>query len=765
MPVCVDDELVGQVISGWTGIPVGKMMRDEAATALELEKHLGERIIGQDHVLEVVSHRIRTSYAKIEDPNKPKGVFLFVGPSGVGKTEMALTLSDLLYGGERNMVTINMSEFQEAHTVSTLKGSPPGYVGYGEGGVLTEAVRRRPYSVVLLDEIEKAHPDVLELFFQVFDKGRMEDAEGREIDFKNTIIILTTQRRHRHHHDPVRRSRDHAHLGGSGEGTQAGVGRDLQTGLPGKDRDHPLLPAPGRAAEEHRPAEAEQDPEAAGRDPGHRPHLRRRRGGRDRPAVYRSGERRQEHRQHPHQHGSPGPLPGPPGGHDWAEKSRRRVSISVGERRAVRVYPGYEPQPVGPPRRSAGAETDRRGTRALRRIGLEKGRTVPWPSIRRRTGSSASRPRRSARTCSCWRASPVRSMSRNRSSSRSRCSPRRPTSIRLESCREPLILSMRLPDGSDRQIHGICNRFAQHGKDEDLTSYEAEIVPWLWFLSLNQDCKIFQEKTVLEIIEEVFGKYEQADFEFKCVGELRAAGILRPVQGVGSEFRVPAHGRGGDLLLLRALGGGPQADPGRRPKCRGGLCTGQDIFRVDTTPDARDDEDVITALEREHQVYTNKVTLTDYDPLQPSMNLESSASDDDYEELYDYPGNYTELSAGERYASLLSGGAGRRPGDRSGDRDDAGPSGAGMNSTCPSTTGPTPTRPTSCRASGIRGTGADTGPRTARPSTPTSSSASRPPSLSGLPTGRPEARGSGSPDRGGRWAHPARRSTPTRTAR
>jgi type VI secretion system protein VasG len=192
VPVCVDGELVGQVISGWTGIPVGKMMRDEAATALELEKHLGERIIGQDHVLEVVSHRIRTSYAKIEDPGKPKGVFLFVGPSGVGKTEMALTLADLLFGGERNMVTINMSEFQEAHTVSTLKGSPPGYVGYGEGGILTEAVRRRPYSVVLLDEIEKAHPDVLELFFQVFDKGRMEDAEGRVIDFKNTIIILTT---------------------------------------------------------------------------------------------------------------------------------------------------------------------------------------------------------------------------------------------------------------------------------------------------------------------------------------------------------------------------------------------------------------------------------------------------------------------------------------------------------------------------------------------------------------------------------------------
>ncbi len=192
IPVTVDGPLVGQVISGWTGIPVGKMLRDDASMALELEKHLQRRIIGQDHALEIISHRIRTSKAGIEDPNKPVGVFLLVGPSGVGKTETALTLSDLMYGGEQNLITINMSEFQEAHTVSTLKGAPPGYVGYGEGGVLTEAVRRRPYSVVLLDEIEKAHPDVLELFFQVFDKGRMEDGEGREIDFKNCIIILTT---------------------------------------------------------------------------------------------------------------------------------------------------------------------------------------------------------------------------------------------------------------------------------------------------------------------------------------------------------------------------------------------------------------------------------------------------------------------------------------------------------------------------------------------------------------------------------------------
>ena len=190
--VTVDASIVGEVIGGWTGIPVGSMMRDELGTLLELESHLGVRVIGQDHALEAIARRMRTSKVGIEDPNKPKGVFLLVGPSGVGKTETAIQLSEMLYGGERNMITINMSEFQEAHTVSTLKGSPPGYVGYGEGGVLTEAVRRRPYSVVLLDEIEKAHPDVLELFFQVFDKGVMDDGEGRQIDFKNSVIILTT---------------------------------------------------------------------------------------------------------------------------------------------------------------------------------------------------------------------------------------------------------------------------------------------------------------------------------------------------------------------------------------------------------------------------------------------------------------------------------------------------------------------------------------------------------------------------------------------
>ena len=190
--VCVDAQIVGEVLSAWTGIPAGKMLKDEITTVLALQEHLAKRVIGQDHAMDIISQRVQTSRASLDDPNKPVGVFMLVGPSGVGKTETALALSDLLYGGEHNLITINMSEFQESHTVSTLKGSPPGYVGYGEGGVLTEAVRRRPYSVVLLDEVEKAHPDVLELFFQVFDKGNMEDGEGRSIDFKNNIIILTT---------------------------------------------------------------------------------------------------------------------------------------------------------------------------------------------------------------------------------------------------------------------------------------------------------------------------------------------------------------------------------------------------------------------------------------------------------------------------------------------------------------------------------------------------------------------------------------------
>ncbi len=192
VPLQVDGTVVAEIVSAWTGIPLGRMVKDEIRTVRNLKPLLAERVIGQDHALEAVAQRVRTASAKLEDPNKPRGVFLFVGPSGVGKTETALALADILYGGERKLVTINMSEYQEAHSVSGLKGSPPGYVGYGEGGVLTEAVRRQPYSVVLLDEVEKAHPDVLEMFFQVFDKGVMDDAEGREIDFRNTLIILTS---------------------------------------------------------------------------------------------------------------------------------------------------------------------------------------------------------------------------------------------------------------------------------------------------------------------------------------------------------------------------------------------------------------------------------------------------------------------------------------------------------------------------------------------------------------------------------------------
>ncbi len=188
----VDHQAVASVVEDWTGIPVGRMVANEIEAVLKLADALGKRIIGQHHALEMIARRIQTARAKLDNPNKPIGVFMLAGTSGVGKTETALALAETLYGGEQNLITINMSEFQEAHTVSTLKGAPPGYVGYGEGGVLTEAVRRRPYSVVLLDEVEKAHPDVHEIFFQVFDKGWMEDGEGRMINFKNTLIILTT---------------------------------------------------------------------------------------------------------------------------------------------------------------------------------------------------------------------------------------------------------------------------------------------------------------------------------------------------------------------------------------------------------------------------------------------------------------------------------------------------------------------------------------------------------------------------------------------
>ncbi|CAM3418205.1 type VI secretion system ATPase TssH [Paracidovorax anthurii] len=226
----VDASVVAAVVAEWTGIPVGRMVRDEVQSVLSLADTLEKRVIGQRHGLDAITRRIQTARAQLDNPGKPIGVFMLAGPSGVGKTETALSLAEALYGGEQNLITINMSEYQEAHTVSTLKGAPPGYVGYGEGGVLTEAVRRRPYSVVLLDEIEKAHPDVHELFFQVFDKGWMEDGEGRYIDFKNTVIILTSN-----------------------------VGSDLIAGM---CRDPELVPGPEALAKAVRPPLLEKFPAA-----------------------------------------------------------------------------------------------------------------------------------------------------------------------------------------------------------------------------------------------------------------------------------------------------------------------------------------------------------------------------------------------------------------------------------------------------------------------------------------------------------------------
>jgi type VI secretion system protein VasG len=192
IPLYVNSRAIASVVSAWTGIPVGKMMTDEIRAVLELRDRMAERVVGQLPALDAIARRIRTSRAELVDPGKPVGIFLLVGPSGVGKTETAITLAELLYGGESNMVVVNMSEYQEAHSVSGLKGSPPGYVGYGSGGVLTEAVRRDPYTVVLLDEVEKAHPDVMDLFYQVFDKGELEDAEGLVVNFRNTVIFLTS---------------------------------------------------------------------------------------------------------------------------------------------------------------------------------------------------------------------------------------------------------------------------------------------------------------------------------------------------------------------------------------------------------------------------------------------------------------------------------------------------------------------------------------------------------------------------------------------
>ena len=264
MQVCVDGQAVAEVVSGWTGIPVGRMVTDEIRTVLELKQRMEQRIVGQSHALEAIAQRIRTSRANLTDPRRPIGVFLLVGPSGVGKTETAITLAELLYGGDQNMTVINMSEFKEEHKVSLLMGSPPGYVGYGEGGVLTEAVRRRPYSVVLLDEMEKAHPGVQDIFYQVFDKGMLRDGEGRDIDFKNTVIMMTSNAGTDLIMKLCADPETAPDAGRPGRGPAPGTAEDLQAGLPGPRDAGALLPAGRRrhAADRGIAARADRPPRA-----------------------------------------------------------------------------------------------------------------------------------------------------------------------------------------------------------------------------------------------------------------------------------------------------------------------------------------------------------------------------------------------------------------------------------------------------------------------------------------------------------------------
>ena len=303
----VDEQAVASVVSDWTGIPVGKMVADEVETVLNLADILNRRIVGQSHGLQMIAKRIETNRAGLDNPMKPIGVFMLCGPSGVGKTETALALAETLYGGEQNIITINMSEFQEAHTVSTLKGAPPGYVGYGEGGRLTEAVRRRPYSVVLLDEIEKAHPDVHEVFFQVFDKGVMEDGTGRRIDFKNTLILLTTNVGT----DVIMRAAA-AEARPDPEALAAAVASGPARSVPARaaraHRHDPLLSAVGGDAGRHRAPAARPHRQA---DRGEPSGEIRRRSERHRPyrvALPRSRFRRTRDRQHHHQHDPAGAV-------------------------------------------------------------------------------------------------------------------------------------------------------------------------------------------------------------------------------------------------------------------------------------------------------------------------------------------------------------------------------------------------------------------------------------------------------------------------
>ena len=299
MHVCVDGQAIAKVVSDWTGIPVGRMVSDEINAVLNLKERMGERVVGQDHALEAIAQSIRTSRAQLADPRQPIGVFMLVGPSGVGKTETGITLADLLYGGEQNMTVINMSEFKEEHKVSLLMGSPPGYVGYGEGGVLTEAVRRKPYSVVLLDEMEKAHPGVQDIFYQVFDKGTLRDGEGRDIDFKNTVILMTTNAGTDVIMSLCADEETAPDAGGSGQGHARGSAEDLQAGVPRAPESGALLPAGRRRDETHHRPEDEQDPPSCARELPCRSHLRSCAGAACRRSLRRGRDRRAQCRPYP----------------------------------------------------------------------------------------------------------------------------------------------------------------------------------------------------------------------------------------------------------------------------------------------------------------------------------------------------------------------------------------------------------------------------------------------------------------------------------
>ena len=338
MQVCVDSQAIAEVVSGWTGIPVGRMMTNEIRSVLNLKELMEKRIVGQSHALDAIAQRIRTSRANLTDPRRPIGVFLLVGPSGVGKTETAIVLAELLYGGDQNMTVINMSEFKEEHKVSLLMGSPPGYVGYGEGGVLTEAVRRRPYSVVLLDEMEKAHPGVQDIFYQVFDKGMLRDGEGRDIDFKNTLILMTsnagTDLIMKLCADPEHLSR----RGRTGRGPASRTVENVQAGLSRARNARAVFPVVRRSDAVDRGVAAWADsPPRAGKPSG-RIRLRSGVGGGHCRPLHRSGQRRQKRRPHPHPHvvaRDVGRVPRPHGrrradfGRSRFNGARREVPVSV----------------------------------------------------------------------------------------------------------------------------------------------------------------------------------------------------------------------------------------------------------------------------------------------------------------------------------------------------------------------------------------------------------------------------------------------------